>query len=234
MYHLHGHLGFVHLFVPYTSTFWVMSVPNILTFVQHTFKNIDMDFIVFQVLTHWHKVFAPYMLLNIQLSTCNMNLCSNENNSSTNLFEHPCTMHIFAKVLVATSLLHQAPCYRGMQAPCNTATLSTLFGFTLPRCSKARSKCGCYVSRGFSLASISTHASTSFTISQAHCTSLAIVIPTLIGILRVLDEYFSPMGGTFNGSTLFNKCHTSMPSSSCGPMFVSCFAYAYQSSSNSS
>ncbi len=121
-----------------------------------------------------------------------------------------------------------------MQAPCNTATLSTLFGFTLPRYLKARSKCGCYVSRGSSLASVSTHAPTSSTISQGHCTSLAIFIPTLIGILGVPDESFSPMGGTSNGNTLFSKCHTSMPLSSCGPMFVSCFAYAYQLSSNSS
>jgi hypothetical protein len=161
MYHLHGHLGSAHLFLPCTSTFWVMNVPNILTFVQHALKNIDMDSIVFQAPTRWHKVLAPYMLLDKQLSVGNMNLCNNENNSSTNLFEHQRTVHIFTRVLVTTSLLHRTPWYKGMQTPCNTTTLSTLFGVTLPRCSRARSKCGCYVSRGSSLGSTSTHAPTS-------------------------------------------------------------------------
>jgi hypothetical protein len=159
-----------------------------------------MNFVVFQAPTHRHKIFAPYMLLNIQLSIGNMNLRSNENNSSTNLFEQPCTTHIFTKVLVITSLLHRTPWYKGMQAPCNTATLSTLFGFTLPRCLKARSKCGCYVSRGSSLASVSTHAPTSSTISQGHCTSLTIFIPTLICILGVpmslLVQWEVPLMGT--------------------------------------
>jgi hypothetical protein len=154
-------------------------------------------------------------------------------NSSTNLFEHPCTMHIFIKVLVVISLLHQAPWYRGMQAPCNTATFSMLFDFTLLKWSRTRSKCGCFVSRGFSLGSISTHALTSYTISQAYYTSSAIVILASINILRVIDEFFCPMGGTSDGSTSFSKHHTSMSLINYGFVFVSCLASVYQSSSNS-
>jgi hypothetical protein len=121
-----------------------------------------------------------------------------------------------------------------MQAPCNIATFSTLFDFTLLRCSRTRSKCGCSISRGFSLGSISTHALTSYTISQAYYTSSAIVISASINILGVIDESFSPMGGTFDRSTLFTKRHTSMPLINHGLVFVSCLAFVYQYSSNSS
>ncbi len=159
-------------------------------------------------------------------------LCNIEKNSFTNLFEHPCTMHIFTKVIVAASLLHQAPRYRGMQAPCNTATLSTSFGSTLPRCSRARSKCGCSISKGSSLGLTSTCVPTSSTISQACYSFSAIVILTLINILGIFCESSSPTGGTSNGSTSSNKHPKFMPLCNCGFMFVSYLAFASQLSSD--
>jgi hypothetical protein len=149
------------------------------------------------------------------------------------LFEHSCTVHIFTKDLVTISLLHQAPWYRGMQAPCNIATLSTLFDFTLPRCLRTRSKCGRFVSRGSSLGSTSTCTLISYTISQASYTSSTIVTLAWINILGVIDESFGPMGSTFDGSTSFSKWHTSMPLFNYGFVFVSCLAFVYQLSSNS-
>jgi hypothetical protein len=119
-----------------------------------THREIQAWILLYSKPTCWHKVFAPYMLLDKQLFTGNMNLCSNENNSSTNLFEHPCIVHVFTMVIVIASLLHWTPQYRGMQAPCNIATLSTLFRSTLLRYSWARFKCGC--SRDYSLGLIST------------------------------------------------------------------------------
>jgi hypothetical protein len=107
-----------------------------------------------------------------------------------------------------------------MQAPCNIATFSTLFDFTLPRCSRTRSKCGCFVLRGFSMGSTSTCTLTSYTISQAYYTFSTIVISASINILGVIDESFSPMGGTSDGSTSFSKQDTSMPSFNYGCLWV--------------
>jgi hypothetical protein len=82
------HLGFAPLFVPCTSTFWVVSVPNILTFVQNTPKNLEIRtwILLYSKPTRWHRVFAPYMLLDKQLCISNMKLWSNEKNSCTNLY----------------------------------------------------------------------------------------------------------------------------------------------------
>ncbi len=65
------------------------------------------------------------MLLNKQLLVSDMNLCNSENISYTNLFEHPCIVHMLTIVIVVASLLHRTPLYKGMHAPCNVATLST-------------------------------------------------------------------------------------------------------------
>jgi len=64
-------------------------------------------------------------MLDKQLLARNMNLCNSENSSSTNLFEHPCIVHMLIIVIVITSLLHQIPSYKGTHAPCDVATLST-------------------------------------------------------------------------------------------------------------
>jgi hypothetical protein len=49
------------------------------------------------------------MLLKKQLFVGNKKLCNIENNSSTNLLEQPCMVHMFININVVASLLHCAP-----------------------------------------------------------------------------------------------------------------------------
>ncbi len=97
-----------NLFEPWFPTFWVMTTICILSLKQYASKTACMNL-------------APYMLLDKQLSLGNKNLCSMENNSSTNLFEHPCVVHIFINVNVAASLVHHALVQSGMQTFCKTS-----------------------------------------------------------------------------------------------------------------
>jgi hypothetical protein len=95
----------------------------------------------------WHKIFAPYMLLDKQLLIGNMNLWNNENNSCTNLFEHSCIVHMLTIVIVVTSLLHQMPSYKGIHTPYIVTTWSTwscsMFGH-----SRFGATFGCFGSMG--------------------------------------------------------------------------------------
>jgi hypothetical protein len=112
-----------------------------------------------------------------------------------NLLEHPCIVHMFTKFIVTASLLHQAPWYKGMQAFCNVARLSTLSSSTSLGCSGPRSTCGCSISRGSSLGLASTYPPISSMISQACCTSLATIILAAVGIM--IGEFngpFNPIG----------------------------------------